>query len=135
VARLFAKRERFALTGSARSQLVRRLIGWIAAYAFVLHAVLAGAVVAQLAAAAPTSAFEICVDHPDGAGAPAQGQHQHDQCALHCAAVAGFAPLALALIALIFPLRPMTYAARRTPPRLTIFPSRAGLSRAPPLSA
>jgi hypothetical protein len=113
----------------------RRLIGWIAAYAFVLHAVLAGALVAQFAATSGAPGFEICVSHPDGVPAPAQGQHQHDQCALHCAAVAGFAPLALALIALIFPLRPVAYAPRR---RFQPAPSllcRAGMSRAPPLTA
>ena len=97
----------------ARLGLGRRLIGWIAAYAFVLHAVFAGAVVAQLATGSGAPGFEICVSHPDGAGAPAQGQHQHDQCALHCAAVTGFASLALALIALIFPLRPIAYRSRR----------------------
>jgi hypothetical protein len=113
----------------------RRLIGWIAAYAFVLHAVLAGAFVAQLAAGAPTPAFEICVDHPDGAPAPAQGQHQHDQCALHCVAVAGLATLAVALIALIFPLRPVAYAHRRRFQSASSFLCRAGRSRAPPLTA
>src|SRR6476659_3145615 len=90
----------------------RQLIGWIAAYAFVLHAVFAGMVASQLAAGKGTVSFELCLTHPDGTPAPAQGQHQHDQCALHCAAVAGFAPLALALIALIFPLRPVAYAPR-----------------------
>jgi len=122
-----ARRERLGLG--------RQIIGWIAAYAFVLHAVLAGAVIVKLAATSGAPGFAICVSHPDGAGAPAQGRHQHDQCALHCAAVAGFAPLALALIALIFPLRPVAYAPRR---RLQPAPSllcRAGQSRAPPLTA
>jgi hypothetical protein len=112
-----------------------RLIGWIAAYAFVLHAVFAGAVVAQFAAGSPAPGFEICVDHPDGAGAPGQAQHQHDQCALHCAAVAGLTPLLLALIALVFPLRPVAYAPRRRPQPALSFLPRAGLSRAPPLTA
>jgi len=119
----------------ARLGLGSRLIGWIAAYAFVLHAVLAGAVLAQFAANSGAPGFEICVSHPDGGGAPAQGQHQHDQCALHCAAVAGFAPLALILLALIFPLRPVAYPPRR---RFQLAPTllcRAGLSRAPPLTA
>jgi len=119
----------------ARSGLGRRLIGWIAAYALVFHAVLAGAVVAQLAAASGAPGFEICVSHPDGAGAPAQGQHQHDQCVLHCAAVTGFAPLALVLVALIFPLRPVAYAPRRRLRPPTNFLCRAGMSRAPPLTA
>jgi hypothetical protein len=115
--------------------LGRRLIGWIAAYAFVLHAALAGAVVAQLAAGAPTAAFEICVGHPDGAPAPAHGQHQHDQCALHCAAFVGFAALALALLAVVFPLRPFTYRRRRNSHSQLGFFCRAGQSRAPPLPA
>jgi hypothetical protein len=113
----------------------RRLIGWIAAYAFVLQAVFAGAVVAQLTAGAGTPSFEICVDHPDGSSAPAQGQHQHDQCALHCAAVSGLAPLALALIALAFPLSPFAYAPRRRLQPALTFLCRAGQSRAPPLAA
>ena len=122
-----ARRERWGLG--------RRLIGWIAAYAFVLHAIFAGAVVAQLAATSGAPGFEICVSHPDGAGAPAQGQHQHDQCVLHCAAVTGFAPLALVLVALIFPLRPVAYAPRRRFRPPTNFLCRAGMSRAPPLRA
>jgi hypothetical protein len=118
-----------------RFGLGRRLTGWIAAYAFVLHAVLAGAVVAQFAAGAPAPGIEICLDHPDGVPSPAQGQHQHDQCALHCAAALGFAALAVALIAILFQLRPLAYAPRRTVHRAPTFPSRAGLSRAPPLTA
>jgi len=125
------------VTGARRGRqgLGRRLIGWIAAYAFVLHAIFAGAVVAQLAATSGAPGFEICVSHPDGAPAPAQGQHQHDQCALHCAAVSGFAPLALALIALIFPLRPVAYAPRRRFQPASTLLCRAGMSRAPPLRA
>jgi len=123
------------VNGPGRLGLGRRLIGWIAAYAFVLHAVLAGAVVAQVSAGGGTPGFEICVDHPDGAGAPAQGQHQHDQCALHCAAAFGFAALAVALIAILFPLRPVAYAPRRSVHQALPFPCRAGLSRAPPLTA
>ncbi|MGB9369503.1 MAG: hypothetical protein WCE79_26195 [Xanthobacteraceae bacterium] len=113
----------------------RRLAGWIAAYAFVLHAVLAGMVATQLAAGKTAAGFELCVTHPDGTRAPAQGQHQHDQCALHCAAVAGFAALALALIALVFPLRPMGYMPIRRAYPAPSFLCRAGLSRAPPLPA
>ena len=118
-----------------RLGLGRRLIGWIAAYAFVLHAVLAGAVVAQLAATAAAPQFELCLSHQGGAGAPAQGQHQHDQCALHCAASLGLATLALALIAFLFPLRPIAYASGPRFQAATRFPGRAGLSRAPPLRA
>jgi hypothetical protein len=123
--------------------LGRRLAGWIAAYAFVLHAVLAGMVATQLAAGKTAAGFELCVTHRDGTRAPAQdgmpapaqGQHQHDQCALHCAAVAGFAALALALIALVFPLRPMGYTLIRRAYPAPSFLCRAGLSRAPPLPA
>src|SRR5690349_1185861 len=118
-----------------RQGMGSRLIGWIAAYAFVLHAVFAGTVVAQLAAGAPAPGFEICVDHPDGAGAPGQAQHQHDQCAMHCAAVTGLAPLLVALIALVFPLRPIAYRSRRRAKLALAFLPRAGLSRAPPLTA
>jgi len=112
----------------------RQLIGWIAAYAFVLHAVLAAALGAQIAAHA-TPGFELCLSHPDDTTAPAQGEHQHDQCALHCAAVAGFAALAVALIALVFPLRPIAYARRRSVHAGPRFLCRAGRSRAPPLPA
>lgn len=122
--------------------LGRRLVGWIAAYAFVLQAVFAGMVATQLAAKGVTG-FELCIPHPDGTRAsaqdgmpaPAPGQHQHDQCALHCAAVAGFAALALALIALVFPLRPVGYAPVRRFYRAPRSLCRAGLSRAPPLTA
>jgi amino acid transporter len=124
-----------AVERPTRQGLGRRLIGWIAAYALVLHAVFAGMVVAQLAGGAPAPGFEICVDHPDGAGAPGQTQHQHDQCALHCAAVAGLAPLLVALVALAFPLRPIAYRSRRRAKLALAFLPRAGLSRAPPLTA
>jgi hypothetical protein len=114
--------------------LGRQLIGWLAAYALVLHAILAGAAGVQIAAnAAP--GFELCLSHPDGTSAPAQGQHEHDQCALHCAAFVGFAALAVALIAaLIFPLWPVAYARRRSFQRASSFLCRAGQSRAPPLT-
>jgi hypothetical protein len=115
--------------------LGRRLIGWVAAYAFVLHAVFAGMVATQLAAGKGVAGFELCITHPDGTPAPAQGQHQHDHCALHCAAVVGFAALALALIALAFPLRPIGYVPVRRPYRAPRSLCRAGLSRAPPLPA
>jgi hypothetical protein len=118
-----------------RLGLGRRLVGWIAAYAFVLHAVLAGVVAAQFAAGTPTPGFELCLTHPDGAGAPAQGQHQHDQCAIHCAAALGFAGLAVGLIAFIFPLRPIGYAFIRHSRSAPSFLNRAGRARAPPLPA
>jgi hypothetical protein len=118
-----------------RFGLGRQLVGWIAAYAFVLHAVFAGMVATKLAAGKGAAGFELCVTHPDGTPAPAQSQHQHDQCALHCAAVAGFAALALALIALVFPLRPIGYVPVRRSYRAPSSFCRAGLSRAPPLPA
>jgi hypothetical protein len=122
--------------------LGRQLVGWIAAYAFVLQAVFAGMVATQLAAKG-MAGFELCITHPDGTRAlaqdgmpaPAQSQHQHDQCALHCAAVAGFAALALALIALVFPLRPVGHVPIRRFYRAPRSLCRAGLSRAPPLPA
>ena len=118
-----------------RFGLGRQLVGWIAAYAFVLHAVLAGMVATQLAAGKGAAGFELCVTHPGGTPAPAQGQHQHDQCALHCAAAVGFAALALALIALVFPSRPIGRTPVRRSYRAPSLLCRAGLSRAPPLPA
>lgn len=117
-----------------RASLGRRLIGWTAAYAFVLHAVLAGAVGVQIAVNA-AAGFELCLSHPDGAPVPAQGQHEHDQCAQHCVAFTGLAALALVLIALVFPHWPIAYAPRRSHHRASRFFSRAGMSRAPPLPA
>ena len=125
-----------------RFGLGRQLVGWIAAYAFVLHAVFAGMVATQLAAGKGALGFELCITHPDGTralvqdGVPAPAHsHQHEQCALHCAAVAGFAALALALIALVFPLRPIGYVPIRRSYRAPSLLCRAGLSRAPPLPA
>ena len=118
-----------------RSRFARQLIGWIAAYAFVLHAILAGAVAVQFAVSASASGFELCLTHPDGTTAPAQSQHEHGQCAIHCAAFAGFAALAIALVALIFPLRPVAYSRRRNVQPVSAFACRAGCSRAPPLTA
>ena len=125
------------MTGSRpRMRFGRRLIGWVAAYAFVLHAALAGAVATQLAASANASGFEICLGDTDGAPVPGHGHTQHENCAIHCATFAGgVAVLALALIALLFPPR---FAPRA--PRLVFRPAidllcRAGRSRAPPLPA
>ncbi len=120
---------------SRRQGFGRQLVGWLAAYAFVLHAVLAGAVGVQIAANAAAPGFELCLSHPDGASTPADGEHQHDQCALHCVAIVGFAALAFALIAFTFPLRPIAYARWRSLSPGTGFLRRAGLSRAPPLPA
>lgn len=100
-------------------------------------------VATQLAAGKGAAGFELCLTHPDstpapsqdGMPAPGQSQHQHDQCALHCSGVVGFAALALALIAFVFPLRPIGYAPVRRFYRAPSFLCRAGLSRAPPLSA
>jgi len=89
----------------------------------------------QIAANAAAPGFELCLSHPHGAPTPADGEHQHDQCALHCAAIVGFAALALALIAFTFPLRPIAYARRRSFSPGVGFLRRAGLSRAPPLPA
>jgi hypothetical protein len=114
--------------------LARRLVGWVAVYAFVLHAVFAGAVGVRIAANA-AAGFELCLDHPDDGPLPAHGQHAHDQCALHCAAAVGFAALAVALIAVLFPLGAARYSPRRIVRSASIFHSRAGQSRAPPLTA
>ena len=116
----------------------RRLIGWIAAYALVLQAMLAGIVTAQAlgrANGAGAHGFELCLTDPDGSTLP--GQSRHENCAMHCATLAGgFAALALALIGFI------VFPPRRAPrvPRLVFRPTidllcRAGRSRAPPLPA
>ena len=118
-----------------RFGVARQLVGWIAAYAFVLQAVFAAMVATQLAAGQAAPGFELCLTHAEGGAVPAQGQHQHEQCALHCAADAGFAVLALALIALLFPLRPVGYAPVRRRDRAPDLFCRAGLSRAPPHAA
>ena len=113
----------------------RRLIGWIAAYAFILHAMLAGIVATQAAArGAGTHGFELCLTGPDGPALP--GQSQHENCAIHCAVAGSVPALALALVALLFPLR----LPRRIVPLFAALSfdllRRAGLgSRAPPLPA
>jgi hypothetical protein len=117
--------------------LGRRLIGWVAAYAFVLHATLAGAVAAQMALTAKAPGFEICLGDADGTPVPGHGQTQHQDCAIHCATVAGgLAVLALALIAFIFV--PLGRAPRVLHvvfrPAIDLL-CRAGRSRAPPLPA
>ena len=53
-----------------RFGLGRQLVGWIAAYAFVLHAVFAGMVATKLAAGKGAAGFELCITHPDGTPAP-----------------------------------------------------------------
>jgi heme A synthase len=115
----------------------RRLIGWIAAYALVLQAMLAGIVATQALAranGAGAHGFELCLTDSDGSTLP--GQRQHENCAMHCAVAGGLAALALALIAfIVFPPR----RAPRVPP-LVFRPTidllcRAGRSRAPPLPA
>ena len=127
-----------ATSRPSRTRLGRQLVGWIASYAFVLHTVFAGMVATQFAIAnAKTAGFEICLTGPDGAALPGHTQGQHENCAIHCATAAGAVPLlVLALLALLFP--------PRAPVRLRQFVfsrsfeyllRRAGLSRAPPLSA
>jgi hypothetical protein len=119
-----------------RMGLGSRLIGWAAAYALVLHAVLAGAVATQLAASATAPDFEICLGDPDGAPMPGHGQTQHENCAIHCATVAGgLAALAVALIALIFRPRSAPLAPRRVFDPAIALLCRAGRCRAPPRPA
>jgi hypothetical protein len=131
--------ERLGVSGfrQQRMGIGRRLIGWIAAYAFVLHAVLAGAVATQLAATSPAAAgFEICLTGADGTPLPGHTQSQHENCAIHCATVGGALPLlALALLALVFFPRTRLRPVRFFFPRPFEYLCRAGLSRAPPLPA
>jgi hypothetical protein len=121
----------------SRMRFGRQLVGWIAAYAFVLHAVFAGMVATQFAiASARTAGFEICLTGPDGAALPGHTQAQHENCAIHCATVAGAVPvLVLALIALLFFSRAPMRARRLVFSRSFHYLRRAGLSRAPPLPA
>jgi hypothetical protein len=114
----------------------RRLIGWIAAYALVLHAVLAGIVATQVAvASAATAGFELCLAGADGAAIPAHGP-KHQDCAIHCLTIAGGVPaLALVLFALLFPLRTPSRHVAFIPSRAPQFLRRAGRSRAPPYPA
>ena len=124
-------------SAQTRWRFGRQLVGWIAAYAFVLHAAFAGIVATQFAITnAKTAGFELCLSSEDGAALPGHTQGQHENCAIHCASVAGAVPLlALALIAFLFPPR------RPSRPRPFVVPHpfeylrRAGLSRAPPLPA
>src|ERR1043166_5024458 len=82
----------------------RQLVGWIAAYALVLQAALAGIVTTQLAVTKAAHGFEICLTDPDGAPVPAGHHAQHENCAIHCNAVAGGAPAAAtAVTAAAFP--------------------------------
>jgi hypothetical protein len=126
-----------ATSRPSRTRVWRQLVGWIAAYAFVLHTAFAGIVATQFAIASAKSAgFEICLTGPDGSALPGHTQGQHENCAIHCATIAGAVPaLALALLALLFPprapLRPRQFVFSRSFKYLR----RAGLSRAPPLSA
>ena len=119
-----------------RMSMGRRLIGWVAAYALVLHAVLAGIVATQALARANGAAphgFELCLTDPDGSTLP--GQSQHENCAMHCAVAGGLPALVLAVLALLF-----SSTARRVvhsaPAAGLDLLRRAGLgSRAPPLPA
>ena len=125
-----------APTRQTRMGLRSRLIGWAAAYALVLHAVLAGAVATQLAASATAPGFEICLGDADGAPIPGHGHTQHENCAIHCAAFAGgLAALAVTLIAQIFPPRRAPRAPRRVLHPAIDLLCRAGRSRAPPRPA
>jgi hypothetical protein len=120
-----------------RAHWGRRLIGWIAAYALVLHAVLAGIVATQLAVTSvATAGFELCLTGADGAATPGHGPSQHQNCAIHCLTIAGGVPaLALVLFALLFPLRTPSRHVAFIPSRAPQFLRRAGRSRAPPYPA
>ena len=128
-----------ARSGPSRTRFGRQLVGWIAAYALVLHAAFAGMVATQLAlatASATSPGFEICLTHPDGVPMSGHGQGQHENCAIHCATVSGAVPLlALVLLAFVFApratLRPVPFAVSSPVEYLR----RAWQSRAPPLPA
>jgi hypothetical protein len=113
----------------------RRLIGWIAAYAFILQAVFAGMVATQAAATGTAAhSYELCLTGPDGAALP--GHTQHESCAIHCAVAGALPVLVLALVALLFPLRRRQQFALLFAAGSFDLLRRAGLgSRAPPLTA
>ncbi len=125
---------------SSRRQfgLGHRLVGWVAAYAFVLHALFAGILATQMAAANPAvAAFELCLTGPDGGALPGHAQVQHENCAIHCGAAASGAPLlALAVLTLLlFPPRAVARFVQFVAPTRSEYLCRAGQSRAPPLPA
>lgn len=121
---------------NARMGIARRIVGWAAAYAFVLHAMLAGVVATQIAATAKVSGFELCLTGADGNPLPGHTQSQHESCAIHCATAGGALPLlALALLALVFAPRALPRTQRFVFLRPFEYLCRAGLSRAPPLPA
>ena len=126
-------------SGSSQTRFGRQLVGWIAAYALVLHAAFAGMVATQLAvatASATTAGFEICLTGHDGAPISGHGQGQHENCAIHCTTVAGAVPvLALALLALVFAPRTTSRPARLVFSGPFEYLRRAWQSRAPPLPA
>jgi hypothetical protein len=127
-----------ALFSRGSSKLGRQLTSWIAAYALVLHALLAGIVVTQTGVGtslAGVAAFELCLTDHGGSPLPGQAQHQHDGCALHCAFAGGLALLAAALFALLRPQRLLALLGPLSNAPSFAVARRAGLSRAPPLQA
>ena len=117
----------------------RRLIGWVAAYALVLHAVLAGIVATQLAATNARGAvhgFELCLTDSDAASLPGNNHAQHENCAIHCNTIAGGGTAnVLAVLALVFSSTARC-AVYSVPAAGLDLLRRAGLgSRAPPLPA
>ena len=92
----------------SRIGLGRRLIGWIAAYALILQALLAGIVATEAlgrANVAGAPGFELCLTGPDGGALPGHSQSQHESCAIHCTTIAGYAgALVFAAVPLLFPL-------------------------------
>ena len=118
-----------------RMSVGRRLIGWIAAYALILQAVLAGIVATEAlgrANGAGAHGFELCLTGPDGSTLP--GQSQHENCAMHCAVAGGLPALVLALLALLLPLRAGPRSVDPFSLATIDFLRRAGLgSRAPPV--
>jgi hypothetical protein len=115
--------------------LGRRLIGWIAAYALILQAVLAGIVATEAlgrANGAGAHGFELCLTGPDGSTLP--GQSQHENCAMHCAVAGGLPALVLALLAVLFPVLVGQRAVHSFQIAYVDLLRRAGLgSRAPPV--
>jgi hypothetical protein len=115
-----------------------RLVGWITAYVFVLHALLAGATATRLevnAGLAGAPGFETCSTSLDGRPLPGHAPSQHENCAIHCAVAGNLPPHTPAILALQLPQRSTLQPAGSFPTDTIIFAHRAGLSRAPPLHA
>jgi hypothetical protein len=122
--------------------ILRRPVGWIAAYALVLQLLLGALAGAQFSATAADqnwSFIEICFGKraPDGAlpdGKPVQQASKSFGCAVCAAAAAAPSPEAPAIVPVAFSIRPIEWVAcdENLSRREFFFPQR---QRAPPFEA